>query len=283
MTTKDRILDAAERLFARDGFEATSLRAITAEAQVNLAAVNYHFQSKDALVQAVIGRRMGRSMRGGWPCWMRMKPRPAAIPLPLEQSVDAFMRPIFEIIGSHAHEFVPLIGRLYTEPGDFAVRLYKEHFEALAQPLHSRVSACSARSSARRTCVAPALRHRRMAHTMAAVQNARIDVGRTLQCLRCRRNSRSSESVRHRGPHRARLRTRTHRGATCRALNCSSLISRLTPAPLLAQDRDQQLLTRPAGAAAQPQAGGRTRARARRQHARQARRRRLEAGRIARR
>ena len=59
MTTKDRILDSAERLFARDGFEATSLRAITAEANVNLAAVNYHFQSKEALVQAVIGRRMG--------------------------------------------------------------------------------------------------------------------------------------------------------------------------------------------------------------------------------
>lgn len=59
MTTKDRILDAAERLFARDGFDATSLRAITAEAKVNLAAVNYHFQSKEALVQAVIGRRLG--------------------------------------------------------------------------------------------------------------------------------------------------------------------------------------------------------------------------------
>ena len=59
MNTKDRILDSAERLFARDGFEATSLRAITAEANVNLAAVNYHFQSKEALVQTVIGRRMG--------------------------------------------------------------------------------------------------------------------------------------------------------------------------------------------------------------------------------
>ena len=41
--TKTRILDAAEQLFGRDGFEYTSLRAITTEAQVNLAAVNYHF------------------------------------------------------------------------------------------------------------------------------------------------------------------------------------------------------------------------------------------------
>src|ERR1700730_14909847 len=58
-TTKDRILDAAERLLAKRQFDATSLRAITAEADVNLAAVNYHFQSKDALIRAVIKRRIG--------------------------------------------------------------------------------------------------------------------------------------------------------------------------------------------------------------------------------
>ena len=52
--TKERILDAAERLFAREGFHNTSLRAITGEADVNLAAVNYHFGSKEALLDAVI-------------------------------------------------------------------------------------------------------------------------------------------------------------------------------------------------------------------------------------
>ena len=44
--TKGRILDAAEELFMEHGFEATSLRQITATAHVNLAAVNYHFGSK---------------------------------------------------------------------------------------------------------------------------------------------------------------------------------------------------------------------------------------------
>ena len=48
--TKDKILDAAEKLFGMNGFDATSLRDITAEAQVNLAAVNYHFQTKDSLM-----------------------------------------------------------------------------------------------------------------------------------------------------------------------------------------------------------------------------------------
>ena len=57
--TKQRILDVAERLFATRGFHATSLRAITRAAEVNLAAVNYHFGSKDALLEAVMLRRLG--------------------------------------------------------------------------------------------------------------------------------------------------------------------------------------------------------------------------------
>jgi AcrR family transcriptional regulator len=56
MQTKERILDAAESLFADHGFDATSLRRITSQAGVNLAAVNYHFGSKDALIAAVFQR-----------------------------------------------------------------------------------------------------------------------------------------------------------------------------------------------------------------------------------
>ncbi len=54
--TVDRILDAAEQLFAERGFSETSLRQITSKAKVNLAAVNYHFGSKNALIQAVFAR-----------------------------------------------------------------------------------------------------------------------------------------------------------------------------------------------------------------------------------
>src|SRR5207342_676033 len=56
--TKDRILDAAESLFMEHGYEATSLRAITSGAGVNLASVNYHFGSKEELFQAVLTRRL---------------------------------------------------------------------------------------------------------------------------------------------------------------------------------------------------------------------------------
>ena len=45
--TKQKILDAAEQLIAEQGYAATSLRQIIAEAGVNLASIHYHFGSKD--------------------------------------------------------------------------------------------------------------------------------------------------------------------------------------------------------------------------------------------
>lgn len=56
LDTVSRILDTAETLFAEKGFAETSLRTITSKAKVNLAAVNYHFGSKKALIQAVFAR-----------------------------------------------------------------------------------------------------------------------------------------------------------------------------------------------------------------------------------
>jgi len=56
--TQERLLDAAEAVFAREGYRAASLRSITARAAVNLAAVNYHFGSKRGLLEAVFARRL---------------------------------------------------------------------------------------------------------------------------------------------------------------------------------------------------------------------------------
>ena len=56
--TRERLLDAAEVLFAENGFDATSVRAITTWADANLAAVNYHFQAKVVLITAVFERRI---------------------------------------------------------------------------------------------------------------------------------------------------------------------------------------------------------------------------------
>ena len=56
--TSERILDAAEKLFAQNGYHNTSMREITGEAKVNLAAANYHFGSKEALLEEVFKRRL---------------------------------------------------------------------------------------------------------------------------------------------------------------------------------------------------------------------------------
>ena len=55
--TKESILDVAECLFAKNGFSGTSIRAIVKEAKVNIAAISYHFNSKEKLFMAVIQRR----------------------------------------------------------------------------------------------------------------------------------------------------------------------------------------------------------------------------------
>jgi len=57
--TAERLLYAGRRLFAKSGFEGTSVRTLTAEAGVNLGAVTYHFETKEGLYQAVLGRVFG--------------------------------------------------------------------------------------------------------------------------------------------------------------------------------------------------------------------------------
>lgn len=61
--TKAAVFNAAERLFALHGFQNVSVRDITAEAGVNLASVNYHFGSKDALLFEIFKRRTGELNR----------------------------------------------------------------------------------------------------------------------------------------------------------------------------------------------------------------------------
>ena len=133
MNTKERILNAAERLFAHNGIEATSLRAITSEAGVNLASVNYHFQSKDILVQAVVARRLAPINRHRIAlldaCEEAARPGP---PSPAK-ILEAFLLPVLEAHATHAPDFGPILGRLYTEPKEFLERVYRGHMEPIAR------------------------------------------------------------------------------------------------------------------------------------------------------
>jgi AcrR family transcriptional regulator len=57
-TTSDKIIKAASRAFAESGFQGASVRRIVARADVNQAAINYHFGSKEELYRAVLQKAL---------------------------------------------------------------------------------------------------------------------------------------------------------------------------------------------------------------------------------
>lgn len=128
--TKDRILDAAERLFADRGLAGTSLRAITAAAGVNLAAVHYHFGSKEALVRALLARRIEPLNRER----LRLldECEAAARPPSLEAVLEAFVGP--PLRGGldprgEGSSFMRFLGRIQAEPREEWRDLFYGQFE----------------------------------------------------------------------------------------------------------------------------------------------------------
>ena len=124
--TKTRILDAAERVFSQDGFDAASLRTITAAAQVNLAAVNYHFQTKEALFSAVIDRRVRPINQRRLEMLAAISGKPTA-----EKILEAFLWPALEGCSSEPEVFRPLMARLHGVPRELHTRIIDENFGAM--------------------------------------------------------------------------------------------------------------------------------------------------------
>lgn len=132
--TQRRILDSAEKLFAEYGFNRTSLRAITDLADVNLAAVNYHFGSKNALVRAVFARYLHRFFplleHQLTVCIQR------AYPLTLEAIFSAFIPPLLALEQQHkqgAQRFMCLLSHGYFETqGHLRTFITRDYGDALA-------------------------------------------------------------------------------------------------------------------------------------------------------
>ena len=133
-TTKARILDAAEALFMEHGFEATSLRAITAAAGVNLAAVNYHFGSKEELFQAVLTRRLDPMNQDRVALLTRLETNAAPAPLPCEKILMALFVPALTLARDPRRggkNFLRLLGRAYADPAPFIRRFLSEQYAAM--------------------------------------------------------------------------------------------------------------------------------------------------------
>jgi len=134
-STKQRLLDAAESLFATRGAAATSLRAITNAAGVNPAAIHYHYGSKEELLLAVARRRADPVNRERLKRLDELETTHAGA-LPVERILDAFLHP--ELLGTE----LPVSAIFHHEPQETVAAIVPKVFGEV----HRRFSTALSRS-----------------------------------------------------------------------------------------------------------------------------------------
>ncbi len=113
--TRERILDAAESLFAERGIKETSIREVTKIAGTNLASVNYHFGSKEGLIRETISRRLKPINKERLRLLDELETKAGGSPLPVESILYSLFSPAIEFCLSHP-DFMRLVGRILFEP-----------------------------------------------------------------------------------------------------------------------------------------------------------------------
>ncbi len=129
--TRERILDIAEELFAEQGIVATSLRALTKAADVNLAAVHYHFGSKEALLDAVLERRARPANLERLAGLERLEERDGGAPPSIEEILSAFVVPgvrSLQALSDRRGLLARLRARVEAQPPDVVEALFRKHF-----------------------------------------------------------------------------------------------------------------------------------------------------------
>lgn len=140
--TPERIVEAAFRLFAQGGFEGVSLREITAEADANIAAVNYHFGSKEGLIATVIERQARPVNVERLERLNQLERQRGRQGVGVRELMEAFLAPLLtRVQGSVQPErlFLKFMGRMMTERGyelpDSVMPLFREVNERFAAAL----------------------------------------------------------------------------------------------------------------------------------------------------
>ena len=146
--TKQRILDTAERLFADYGYAATSLRHIISEAKVNLAAIHYHFGSKQDLLDQVIIRKAGPMNERRLKLLDQFEAESAPDATSVEKIVEAFVMPA--ILIDKSPEFAKLMGRVHAEGlmPEIARRNFQPMIARFLSALHRALPDASAKELA---------------------------------------------------------------------------------------------------------------------------------------
>ncbi|MGL4401498.1 MAG: TetR/AcrR family transcriptional regulator [Luteolibacter sp.] len=134
--SKRKLLDAAEQLFAERGFEAVSVRDITQLAKTNVAAVNYHFGSRESLLTMVMTRYMTPVNEERLARLDTLERKWSGKPVPLEEIIDALVRPLVgQVRKSELSErlFYKLIGRTFAQQGDGLPSQIEEQLRSVVQ------------------------------------------------------------------------------------------------------------------------------------------------------
>lgn len=118
--SKRRLLDAAEQLFAERGFEVVSVRDITQLAKANVAAINYHFGTRDGLIAQVVARHLTPVNDERLARLETLERKWSGKVPPLEEVIDAFVRPLVGAVRkSELSErlMYVLLGRIFSLRG----------------------------------------------------------------------------------------------------------------------------------------------------------------------
>jgi AcrR family transcriptional regulator len=133
-STRERIMDAAERLFAERGYDGTSLRAITAQAGANLASVNYYFNSKEALLGALFSRRLGQLNRERLRMLDELEMQAGGRAVPLPKLVRVLLEPPLRLAADpDAAGFGKLLGRMYSGSGGFPQQVFVDELRQMVE------------------------------------------------------------------------------------------------------------------------------------------------------
>ena len=136
LDTTGRILDAAEHLFMEHGYDGASMRMLTTAAGVNLAAINYHFGSKEGLMQAVFKRRLSWLNAERLKVLDALEQKAAGAPLRPSQILEAFFGTLLTM-GERSElggmVFLRLIGRTLTEPASFIREFFAGEYQQVIE------------------------------------------------------------------------------------------------------------------------------------------------------
>ena len=134
--TKRRILDAAESLMGDKGFNATSMRDITAVAKVNLASINYHFGSKEALLASVLERRLQPINEKRLELLDAIELESGSAGINHHDIVRAFLSPPFkqqQEWGSNRETILRILGRIHSETNEEFRQIFMSEYELVFQ------------------------------------------------------------------------------------------------------------------------------------------------------